>query len=437
MNQQMKRGKEASSGICGQKRRCAKLIRIDRVVKQPSRRGRRRRKQGEFGIDAGASCALFRPGSSLIIFFVAVAALACMSFPGQSRAAALQWNVQELPVATGLGDHLFPDLDGSDVFFLDRGATDSLFRKNIFGGVAEQLFSGAEIWAGPASDGGAFAWQDSSSQGCLRFTGQETGKCIAAPRASSMALSGQRAIISDSGSTIRLLDFSTMRSRMLDSYDTPNMRYDPDIDGAAAVWVKERGYAGQYYEPLIVSCNLETDDITYLTKLGGGAATGGGSKYLRRHPVISNDKVVYQQKLNQPGQQWDIYTTDPATYGVPLVQQPGDQVSPSLSGNLLVYQDNRNGFFDENGQWVDNWDIYLKDLSTNIEQPICIQPGDQTSPVIKGNTVVWQDKRNGKPDIYAATLTTPAGPGSLFRLTRFFGEVMRTTFPAGWTSVTC
>ncbi len=313
-------------------------------------------------------------------------------------------------MATGPGDHLYPDLDGDEVYFLDRGISDSLLRKDIYGGEAEELLSGAEIWAGPVSDGSAFAWQDTSSQGCLRLIGQDMGRCIAAPRASSMALSGQKAVISDSGSTIRLLDFSTMRSRMLDSHDIPNMRYDPDIDGSTAVWVKERGYAGQYYEPLIVSCNLETGDTTYLSKLGGGTASGGGSKYSRRHPSISSGQVVYQQKLNEPGERWHIYAADPATYGVPLVQEPADQVSPSLSGNLVVYQDNRNGFFDENGDWVDNWDIYLKDLSTNIEQPVCNRPGDQINPVIKGNKVVWQDKRSGKWDIYAATLTEPPEP---------------------------
>ncbi len=305
------------------------------------------------------------------------------------------------------GDHLFPDLDGNEVYFLDRGISDRLMRKNIYNGAGEELVSGTGIWAGPASDGGAFAWQDSSSQSCLRLAGQAIGSCIAAPRASSLALSGQRAVISDSGSTIRLLDFSTMRSRMLDSYDTPNMRYDPDIDGSTAVWVKERGYAGQYYEPLIVSCNLETGETTYLTKLGGGTASSGGSKYLRKHPSVSNDMVVYQQKINEPGQQWHIYAADPTSYGVPLVQHQSDQVNPSLSGNLVVYQDNRNGHYDENGQWLDDWDIYLKDLSTGIEQPVCIRPGDQINPVIKGDTIVWQDYRNGKWDVYAAVLASP------------------------------
>lgn len=338
-------------------------------------------------------------------------------FSGVSEAAtALPLAVREVEVSIAPGDQLSPDIESGTVVFLDKSiaGADRLLIKNLTDGQEREFASAAGIWAGPAIDGGRVAWQTSDSQVCLRPLAGGLDRCIAAPPAAALALSGSTALIKDSGSTIRLLDFNTMRSRMLDSYDVPNMRYDPDIDSSQAVWVKERGYAGKYYEPLIVSYDLTTGVSTYLTKLGGGTGPEGGSKYLRRHPSISNGRVIYQQKINEHGQQWDIFATSPDTYGVPVVEEPGDQINPSFSGNLVVYQDNRGGYFDETGQWVGEWNIYLKDLETNIEQPVCTAPGDQINPVIKGNTVVWEDNRNGSWDIYGAILSqAPVEPPEL------------------------
>ena len=50
-----------------------------------------------------------------------------------------------------------------------------------------------------------------------------------------------------------------------------------------------------------------------------------------------------------------------------------------------MWQDDRNG----------NWDIYMYDVSTGVEQQITSDPTDQILPAIYSNTVVWQDARNG------------------------------------------
>ena len=39
-------------------------------------------------------------------------------------------------------------------------------------------------------------------------------------------------------------------------------------------------------------------------------------------------------------------------------------------------------------------DIYGYDLSTNTEFPICTATGTQSDPAISGNMVVWTDDRN-------------------------------------------
>ena len=71
------------------------------------------------------------------------------------------------------------------------------------------------------------------------------------------------------------------------------------------------------------------------------------------------------------------------------------QFSPSISGDRVVWQDKRNG----------NWDIYLANLSTGEETPICTDPSKQAHPVISGDVVVWTDERNGDPDIYCYDLS--------------------------------
>ena len=84
----------------------------------------------------------------------------------------------------------------------------------------------------------------------------------------------------------------------------------------------------------------------------------------------------------------------------------GEQSNPAISGNFVVWQDNRNG----------NWSIYGADLAQvpgtggdeatarplgargcnfPAEFPICTADGNHTNPAIFGTTVVWQDDRNG------------------------------------------
>ena len=47
---------------------------------------------------------------------------------------------------------------------------------------------------------------------------------------------------------------------------------------------------------------------------------------------------------------------------------------------------------------------------TVTEFPICTAANYQWNPAISGGTVVWQDYRNGSPDIYGATISYGGGP---------------------------
>lgn len=67
---------------------------------------------------------------------------------------------------------------------------------------------------------------------------------------------------------------------------------------------------------------------------------------------------------------------------------------PAVSGNLVVWQDYRNG----------NWDVYGYDLAAQKELPVCVAAGDQTRPDISGDVVVWEHTRNGNADMYGIVL---------------------------------
>jgi len=68
--------------------------------------------------------------------------------------------------------------------------------------------------------------------------------------------------------------------------------------------------------------------------------------------------------------------------------------NPAISGNLVVWQDKRNG--------DDNSDIYGYDIKSGVEFPVYTAPGNQITPAMDGVTVVWQQGTDSSADIYGA-----------------------------------
>jgi len=67
-----------------------------------------------------------------------------------------------------------------------------------------------------------------------------------------------------------------------------------------------------------------------------------------------------------------------------ITSNPAIQRNPVISGNYILWEDNRYG----------NFDIYLYNLLTNNEQRLIANSADQIRPSISGNKVVWYDNRN-------------------------------------------
>jgi len=75
------------------------------------------------------------------------------------------------------------------------------------------------------------------------------------------------------------------------------------------------------------------------------------------------------------------------------------QSSPDIYGERIVWQDDRNGYYDAY-VYEPNWDIYMYDLSSSTESQITTNESNQSEPAIYGDRIVWTDDRNGNYDVY-------------------------------------
>lgn len=96
----------------------------------------------------------------------------------------------------------------------------------------------------------------------------------------------------------------------------------------------------------------------------------------------------------------------PAEAAVPAKEFPVStgnwgEWSAAVSAKTVVWQDGRNG----------DPDIYARDIEADDAGfPVVTADGDQVEPDVDGDIVVWEDWRNGDADIYAKRLSKPAEP---------------------------
>jgi beta propeller repeat protein len=112
-------------------------------------------------------------------------------------------------------------------------------------------------------------------------------------------------------------------------------------------------------------------------------------QFERADPAIDGDRLVWEQGFstatNEP--ETDLYMMNPTGEVIAISESPGRQERPSISGRYIVWEDTRAG--------VENPDIYLYDLETGKESPICTDISYQRYPVVSGDYVIWIDLRNG------------------------------------------
>ena len=73
-----------------------------------------------------------------------------------------------------------------------------------------------------------------------------------------------------------------------------------------------------------------------------------------------------------------------------ITENPAKRYGLQISGNRLVWKDNRNEF----GEHYSHYDIYAYDLEADAEKAAVVQPGAQKLGAIEGDRIVWADNRN-------------------------------------------
>ena len=178
---------------------------------------------------------------------------------------------------------------------------------------------------------------------------------------------------------------------------------DPDISGNRVVW---RNWS---------TGKIIVHDLT--TGIQTNASLQGGTVQMVT-PSISGDIVVWTD-YRASSDYGEIYMRDlNLTADGPVSQSPTDPAIPvvkkdkrdaDIDGNIVVWVDWRNASQDQWGWWS-NPDIYMKDLSTGVEQPVTMDTADQYMPVVSGNRVLWMDHRNGNWDVYMKDISNAANP---------------------------
>jgi beta propeller repeat protein len=235
---------------------------------------------------------------------------------------------------------------------------------------------------------------------------------------------------------IHVFDLQTRQERLLISRDSP--QWTPDLDGETVVYTA--------CSCMNAECEVILTPFTYTKGYLCDREIWGTDLASREYgilvqglrssnPLISGDWLTWIQSLDEGGQIVGVLnlgdSAEPQTIDVSLspsgisfrqdgavivwLDGQGNQIwaynldtqqqtsvifspnqigDPDISGEIVVWADNRNG----------NMDIFGYNLSTGEEFPICLEAGDQTSPRIDGNRVVWLDGRFNTGEIYGTQL---------------------------------
>lgn len=179
-------------------------------------------------------------------------------------------------------------------------------------------------------------------------------------------------------SDVYMYDISTQTEKQITS--DPTSQTKPVIDGMRVVWEDQRNNNWDIY-----MYDISTGTEKQITSLSG----------IETDPDISGNLIAYHYTYSSTN---DIYVHDLQTGSNLVIPSGSNKFSPSISGNIVVWEDDRNG--------VTNLDIYSYDISSGKEMQITNVVGMEQQPDISGNSIVWKDTRNGNDDIYIYNIKT-------------------------------
>lgn len=162
-------------------------------------------------------------------------------------------------------------------------------------------------------------------------------------------------------------------------------QFDPSISGPLVVYSDRRA--------------LDADTWVHDVVTGVAAPVTGvpaGDQLLND---VSGNLVVFTDYGTGRANIWACEWNGTTCLATLVLDRQANQRRPAVFGSLIVYEDDRNGTYDNDG-YHPNYDLYLFDLNTGVETQITDDPGHQRKPDIFGTRVVWEDFRNGNADVY-------------------------------------
>lgn len=241
----------------------------------------------------------------------------------------------------------------------------------------------------PDTDGRYVVWQDQSSGNWnIQLHDRQAGVTRAiAPSPNSQtnpAVAAPWVVYQETNGTTNeeILAYNIDTGSLIKVTDNTMPQINPAISGDWVVWEDYRHGLGEIY-----AYNLKTSVTKRITDTIDNQTS----------PTISGNRIVW---VDARDGNRNLYTYDLLrAREKQLTFTDTDEGQPFIYGNWLVYTDYGSG--------LDNPNLTLTDVITGSSYPILTNPNRQEWPVISGNMMVWQDNRSGYWQIYMYDLPLP------------------------------